>query len=124
MTDPRAAVFDTARYKRGRVEGDRLTRALVEAASKGQKPNCSQPETHHYWTSEHEGETALAAIWCTGCPVLEPCGQSAIANDERWGVWGGIDMTIRPGRAKQSKQTGDDNDVNWPTVGHSTYTGR
>ena len=99
MTDPRAAVFDTARYKRGRVEGDRLTRALVEAASKGQKPNCSQPETHSYWTSEHEGETALAAIWCTGCPVLSLAAKR-----------------LRPG--KNGSESGR------RSTGHATQTGR
>jgi hypothetical protein len=93
MTDPRAAVFDTARYKRGRVEGDRLTRALVEAASKGLRPNCRQPETHHYWTSEHDSERAQAALWCTGCVVFEPCGEAAAARQERFGVWASVDRT-------------------------------
>jgi hypothetical protein len=39
---------------------------------------------------------------CAGCPVLVECGTAATANDERWGVWGGHDRTVRPGRPKKA----------------------
>jgi hypothetical protein len=31
-----------------------------------------------------------------------PCGQAAEDRDERWGVWGGFDRSIRPGRRKEA----------------------
>ena len=27
---------------------------------------------------------------CHGCPVVELCGEYAVTNDERFGVWGGM----------------------------------
>jgi hypothetical protein len=100
MTADRSAVFATQRYKRGRVEGDRLTRALLDAANKGLRPHCSQPETHDYWISEHEGERAQAALWCRRCPEFTPCGQAAEARQEVWGVWASKDFSRRPGQPK------------------------
>lgn len=85
-----------------------LTRSLIQAASRGLRPHCSQPETHSYWTSEHEGERAHAALWCTGCPVWVECGEAAEANDERHGVWAGVDRSVRPGRGRRPKPPGND----------------
>jgi hypothetical protein len=78
-----------------------LTRALVTIAAQGQRTNCSAPETHHYWTSDHPTERALAVLACRGCPVGRECGEAAEANDERHGVWNGIDRTVHPGRKLQ-----------------------
>jgi WhiB family redox-sensing transcriptional regulator len=33
---------------------------------------------------------ALAKRVCLGCPVLRECTDYALANDERYGVWGGL----------------------------------
>ncbi len=32
---------------------------------------------------------ARAKAVCAGCPVRAECLEFALANDERWGVWGG-----------------------------------
>jgi hypothetical protein len=81
---------------------DRLTVALLTIASQGIRTNCSDPETHHYWTSEHPPERKLAARACTGCPVSAECLAAALANDERFGVWGGRDFTVTAGRARKA----------------------
>jgi hypothetical protein len=73
----------------------RLTAALVRLAARGLRTHCSDPEFHHYWSSELEKERRLTVRWCAGCPVLEPCGDAAAAVGERWGVWGGVDRTPR-----------------------------
>jgi hypothetical protein len=52
---------------------EQLTRALINAAARGERPRCGDGETSHYWTSEHEGERQLAALWCAGCPVQSEC---------------------------------------------------
>jgi Transcription factor WhiB len=94
-----------------RRASDKLTVALLNAAVRGERAHCSDPATHHYWTSEHPAERSLAALACRGCPVAAECLAAAIANDERWGVWGGKDFSRRPGRAKRLKQAGRDDDL-------------
>ena len=68
--------------RRGRIASRNLTTALLNLAEAGLRTHCPQPETHHYWTSEHEAERAMAALWCNGCPVWVECGTAAEANDE------------------------------------------
>jgi hypothetical protein len=84
-----------------RLASDRLTIALLNAAVRGERPHCSDVETHNYWTGEHPAERALAALACRGCPVGRECGEAAEANDERWGVWNGVDRSVRAGRKLQ-----------------------
>jgi hypothetical protein len=85
---------------RGRAASDRLTVALVTAASKGLRPHCSHPGGEWLWLSEHEADRSEAAKLCGGCPVITECGQAAEANQERGGVWAGVDRSVRPGRKK------------------------
>ena len=35
-------------------------------------------------------ELAQAQAICGGCPVQLPCLEQALANEEEWGVWGGL----------------------------------
>jgi hypothetical protein len=86
-----------------RDASERLLRALITIASREQRTHCSDPGLSELWLSDHEPERAEAARLCIGCPVFVPCGQAAAANDERWGVWGGRDRSVRPGRPKKSK---------------------
>jgi len=84
-----------------RVASERLLRALITLAARGQRTHCSDPGSNELWLSESEPERAEAARLCIGCPVFLQCGEAAAANDERWGVWGGRDRTVRPGRPKK-----------------------
>jgi Transcription factor WhiB len=77
---------------------DTLTVALLTIASQGLRTNCSDPETHHYWLSEYRAERTLAARACRGCPVQAPCLE--VGKYQTWGVYGGKDVSRRPGRAK------------------------
>jgi Transcription factor WhiB len=83
-----------------RDASDRLLRALITLAARGQRTHCSDAGSSEIWLSEHEPERAEAVKLCRGCPVIQPCGQAAEERDERWGVWGGVDRSIRPGRKK------------------------
>jgi Transcription factor WhiB len=83
--------------RRGRIATDQLTRALLDLAAKGERTHCSDPTSHRLWTSEHETERAIAVMLCDHCPVLTVCRDTAEQRDERWGVWGGVDRSIRPG---------------------------
>jgi hypothetical protein len=55
---------------KGRQASDRLTIALLTAASQGLRAHCSDVATHHYWLSEYPEERALAVRTCVGCPVF------------------------------------------------------
>ena len=77
---------------------EQLTRALVTAAARRIRPRCGDYEVSHYWLSEHEGERALAATWCTGCVVFTECGE--VGQHQRFGTWAGVDRTVRPGRPR------------------------
>jgi hypothetical protein len=85
-----------------RAASDRLTRALITAASQGLRPHCSDPGAEWLLLSEHEAERVEAAGLCRGCPVITEWGDAAEANQERWGVWGGVDRSVRPGRKKSA----------------------
>jgi hypothetical protein len=78
---------------------DQLTRALRDMAARGERHHCSDVGSW-LWLSEHPAERQLAAHLCRGCPVFDPCGQAAEERDERFGVWGGVDRTVTPGRKK------------------------
>jgi hypothetical protein len=82
------------------VRTDALTSALLNLAARGERTHYSDPTTHHLWLSEHESERAIAVMLCDYCPVLTVCRDTAEARDEHWGVWGGIDRSVRAGRKK------------------------
>jgi hypothetical protein len=75
-----------------------LNRALLSLAAAGDLPRCSDPIAGQLWTAERAAHRAIAVKYCRGCPVLLLCGQAAAERDERWGVWGGVDRSTRPGK--------------------------
>jgi hypothetical protein len=77
-----------------------LTQALVNMASRGLSTPCSDLAIRDYWCSDLEMERKQAARWCVewDCPVLQPCLEAGIANDERWSVYGGRDFAVRGGK--------------------------
>jgi hypothetical protein len=91
-------------YRRGKIEGDQLTRALLEVAAEGLRPHCSDAGSW-MWLSEDAAARAEAARRCVGCPVYDPCGQAAEARQEKFGTWGGRDRTVVPG-GKEAASSG------------------
>lgn len=82
---------------------ERLTKAIIDAAARGELTHCADSEVSHLWLSENDHERALAARLCAGCPVHLECWAAAAARREQFGVWGGIDRTRHPnGKAKAS----------------------
>jgi Transcription factor WhiB len=86
---------------------DALTMALLNLAEKGVRTPCSDAPYResgvvfpNLWLSDNAGKRSVAAKLCRSCPVIEPCLESAQARDERHGVWGGVDLTQRPGKKK------------------------
>lgn len=50
---------------------------------------CAQTDPE-LWFPPKGGSTRAAKRVCGRCPVRQPCLAHALANDERFGVWGGL----------------------------------
>lgn len=77
---------------RGRAATERLNRALLDMASRGLRTHCSDPGAD-LWISDRLEERREAVRLCQGCPVQTECLSAAQARRERFGVFGGVDMT-------------------------------
>ena len=47
------------------------------------------------WVGDSHIDRKVAALICKDCPVRLECAKDALDRDERWGVWGGIDMGVK-----------------------------
>lgn len=56
------------------------------------------------WFPEKGGTTRHAKSVCRSCPVRTDCLDYAIANDERFGVWGGLSVEEREHEAIRRQQ--------------------
>ena len=63
------------------------------------------------WTPEKGGYTRHAKRVCSTCPVMRECGETALANDEPYSVWGGMTADerdlVRAHRANQPQASDD-----------------
>ena len=50
---------------------------------------CAQTDPEAFFP-EKGGSTREAKKMCLGCPVRSECLEYALANDERFGIWGGL----------------------------------
>lgn len=55
------------------------------------------------WLSDRHEDRHEAAEQCAGCPVLDAC--AAAGQHERFGVWGGRDVTVKPGKKLPPRPT-------------------
>ena len=59
-----------------------------------------------FWYPEKGGSTRLAKAVCRSCEVRGPCLEYALANDERFGIWGGKSERERRRLKRQSANQG------------------
>ena len=71
-------VFPLVDGTEGEGEGDWAERAL-----------CAQTDPEAFFP-EKGGSTREAKKVCLGCDVRSECLEYALANDERFGIWGGL----------------------------------
>ena len=66
---------------------------LVEVDERGlswqERALCAQTDPEAFFP-EKGGSTREAKRICTGCEVKAECLEYALANDERFGIWGGL----------------------------------
>lgn len=63
--------------------------ALDEAMSWQEQALCAQTDPEAFFP-EKGGSTREAKRICVGCEVKQECLDYALANDERFGIWGGL----------------------------------
>jgi hypothetical protein len=90
----------TVERARAGQASDALTRALINAAARGDKIPCGDYSIAYLFLSESEQERKVACRACHSCPVFNPCREAADANQEVFGVRAGRDYTRRPGKKK------------------------
>ncbi|MPQ99106.1 WhiB family transcriptional regulator [Modestobacter sp. I12A-02628] len=61
----------------------------AETSSWHEKALCAETDPEAFFP-EKGGSTREAKKICTGCEVRAECLEFAIANDERFGIWGGL----------------------------------
>lgn len=83
---------------------------VIERATTGRttgRPRCVGSSKLFFSEREHEIRRALAL--CRQCPLRQPCGEGAVAREERYGIWGGMsELEVR--RAVQQKGVGSPSD--------------
>jgi hypothetical protein len=76
-----------------------LARALADAADTGRPVPC-RGRSGDRWVSEHRSDRLWAVEQCRSCAVLLLCRAAADETHEGAYVWGGRDLTPRPGPKK------------------------
>jgi hypothetical protein len=84
--------------RRGRIAQDQFTRALLDAAARGERIPCGDDSISYLFLSGDPAERQLGMRACHGCVVFDPCGEAALANREVFSVRAGRDFTKSPGR--------------------------
>lgn len=78
----------------GPTEGLRLIDTLVDGQDDGEqdwqeRALCAQTDPEAFFP-EKGGSTREAKRICAGCDVRAECLEYALAQDERFGIWGGL----------------------------------
>jgi WhiB family redox-sensing transcriptional regulator len=55
---------------------------------------CNQTDTEAFFP-EYERDGRMAKEVCKQCPVKQKCFDYAVSNQESFGIWGGVDFTVR-----------------------------
>ena len=61
----------------------------ADAQSWQERALCAETDPEAFFP-EKGGSTREAKMICTGCEVKAECLEYALANDERFGIWGGL----------------------------------
>ncbi len=72
-----------------RMPTRRSTPALTAPLAWQQHALCAQTDPEAFFP-EKGGSTREAKAVCQACQVREDCLEYALANDERFGIWGGM----------------------------------
>ena len=86
----------TATRLRAGEAHDALTRALLNAAARGERPRCGDSEVSWMFLDENPRHRAIAATYCNGCVVWSEC--DAVGRYQTFGTYASKDRTRAPGK--------------------------
>jgi WhiB family redox-sensing transcriptional regulator len=66
-----------------------VEQSTIEDEEWQERALCAQTDPEAFFP-EKGGSTREAKRICQGCEVKDECLESALANDERFGIWGGL----------------------------------
>jgi hypothetical protein len=64
---------------------------------------CAETDSEIFFPAHDDPATEARQI-CARCPVREDCLNFAIANNERYGIWGGLDPGERDSLRRKQRQ--------------------
>ena len=70
---------------------------------------CNQTDPEAFFPENIEDRRMAIAI-CNTCPVKKKCLDYALANEEEFGVWGGVDFTNLKDRTRRMMKKGENID--------------
>lgn len=73
----------------GMSDDDLFTRVRGPVGEWAEEALCANHPDQDLWFPERGASTAEAKAICRVCPVQQPCLEYAIANGEKFGIWGG-----------------------------------
>lgn len=71
-----------------------LTRPVALPADWATQSACTKVDPETFFPDLYDGPAEAKAV-CAGCPVRRECLVAALARNERYGVWGGLDERER-----------------------------
>lgn len=70
-------------------DDDLVVRVRGPAGEWADQGLCVNHPNQDLWFPERGASTAEAKAICRACPVQRPCLEYAVANGEKFGIWGG-----------------------------------
>lgn len=67
---------------------------------------CIGRKTEMFYPEKSQAQACRAKCVCSMCPVKDKCLDEAIANGERFGIWGGKDTQERKKIARERRKAG------------------
>lgn len=90
---PERRTHGDAKTDEGRIMTELFRQLLVEEANEEfgwqERALCAQTDPESFFP-EKGGSTREAKKVCLACEVRSECLEYALANDERFGIWGGL----------------------------------
>ena len=65
---------------------------------------CLGEDIHLFFPERSQTQAAIAKSICARCEVRPECLDEAIANGERFGIWGGMDQEERRREARRRRR--------------------